>query len=75
MIVAELDPVRDGYCHPSQSKRTKCACGLTLEMHTANTRCRCGRIHRKNPYRSAFAETGPQPVRPGGRGGCPGCPD
>jgi hypothetical protein len=74
-IVGEINPRKVGYCHPAQSKRTKCACGETLEMHTVATRCGCGRVHRKDPFRSAFADTGPQPVRPGGKNGCPGCPE
>lgn len=73
MIVPAIDPERDGYCHPAQSKRTKCACGVTCRLWGGgyDTVCRCGRVHRKAPG-SAFESTGAQPVRPGGRHGCPG---
>ena len=73
----EIDPQRDGYCHPPQAKRTKCACGRTVEFfsvldHGTNaTRCACGRVHVKAPG-SAFERAIGQPVRPGGRQGCPG---
>ena len=70
--VGEIDPMA-GWCHPAQAKRTLCACGRVLELPTVAERCECGRIHRKEPGVSAFAETGHQPVRPGGRHGCPGC--
>lgn len=71
--VGEIDPKRCGWCHPAQSKRTKCACGNVVTLCKAGTQCSCGRVHRKDPTRSAFGSTGLQPVRPGGRGGCPGC--
>lgn len=77
-IVPAIDPARVGYCHPAQAKRTKCACGAVIELGRHGdgvyaVRCECGRLHRKDPNRSAFADTGRQPVRPGGAKGCPGC--
>jgi hypothetical protein len=71
--VPAINPERDGYCHPAQAKRTKCVCGATCRLHatTPASRCSCGRVHRKAPG-AAFASTGAQPVRAGGRDGCPG---
>lgn len=70
--VAEINPAREGYCHPQQSKRTKCRCGKVVQLSgTAGSGCTCGRVHIKAPG-AAFASTGAQPVRPGGRAGCPG---
>lgn len=68
------------YCHPPQSKRTKCLCGETVELktvmaHPYSTRCRnCGRVHVKEPgpaFRS-MRDSGGVLKRPGGRNGCPG---
>ena len=63
-----------GYCHPAQSKRTKCVCGATCRLVFVGTVCDCGRIHRRQPGVSAFARTGykGQATRPGGTLGCPG---
>lgn len=69
MDVPEIDTA-DGYCHPQQSKRTKCQCGKIVKLCGAGNRCTCGRLHRKAPG-AAFASTGAQAVRPGGRSGCP----
>jgi hypothetical protein len=69
--VAEIDAARVGYCHPQQSKRTKCRCGKVVQLGKTGSGCTCGRVHRKAPG-AAFASTGAQAVRPGGRAGCPG---
>lgn len=74
--VAAIDPSRTGYCHPAQAKRTKCACGKTIALARgggAGIRCDCGRVHYKRPG-SSFGGNHRQPVRPGGRAGCPGVP-
>ncbi len=63
---------RQGYCHPAQSKRTKCACGAVVQLHRVDTSCKCGRWHCKEPGVSAFARQTFQPCRAGGRKGCPG---
>lgn len=68
--VGEIDP-RVGWCHPQQSKRTKCRCGRVVQLGKRGSGCTCGRSHIKAPG-AAFASTGAQPVRPGGRKGCPG---
>lgn len=70
MRVGEIDPA-NGWCHPAQAKRTKCACGATVQMRAVSVRCDCGRRHVRAPG-AAFASTGAQPVRPGGKAGCPG---
>lgn len=65
------------YCHPPQSKRTKCVCGLTISLvHGGESRtlCKCGRVHQKAPgpaFQSMRASYGIW-QRPGGRKGCPG---
>jgi hypothetical protein len=65
------------YCHPRQSKRTKCVCGNTVTLVRgggAGTLCKCGRVHRKEPGSSfgSMRESGGIWKRPGGRRGCPG---
>ena len=75
-VVPEIKPERDGYCHPAQAKRTKCACGEVVRFWGEcgpAYRCSCGRVHVKAPG-PAFDATGAQPVRPGGKKGCPGVP-
>lgn len=65
------------YCHPSQAKRTKCICGLTIELVNgaeSRTLCKCGRVHQKesgSAFRSML-DSGGVWRRPGGRKGCPG---
>ncbi len=72
--------VRD-FCHPQQSKRTKCVCGhvLTLAGAYGDTVavCKCGRKHRKKSGSPFFSgPMGPDGrglfLRPGGKAGCPG---
>ncbi len=72
--VSEINPAKSGYCHPAQAKRTKCACGAIMNFFPMRRwrRCECGRVHIKAPGAS-FGSTGAQPVRPGGKAGCPGC--
>jgi hypothetical protein len=70
MDVPAIDPAL-GYCHPRQSKRTRCACGAVVVLGRDGTVCGCGRVHVKEPG-AAFGSTGLQPVRAGGRRGCPG---
>lgn len=73
------------WCHPTHAQRTKCACGLVMDLGGAvgavARQCKCGRVHSKAPG-SAFQKgnhvghhgglsTG---KRAGGRKGCPGLP-
>ena len=72
MKAGKIDPSRDGFCHPPQAKRTKCACGKTQRLWSVETVCDCGRVHVREPGASAFRRGLLRPTRAGGKAGCPG---